>query len=118
MNTLEAKNEEIESDLKDKIKEFAVFNKESNTHNKELKEQMHEQEKKLKKMERVNKGLTEHVNCKEMQMNGAHRNQRNRHQRQREGSCRVRNKELKKEGCEHRKKENVKVRRRQKNVGM
>ena len=80
--------------------------------NKELEEKMHEQEEKLKKMERVNKGLTEHVNYKEMQMNEADRNQRKREQRQREGSYRIRNNELKNEWCEYRKKENVKVRRR------
>ena len=37
-NKLEVKNDEIESDLKDKIKEFAVFKKESKMHNKELEE--------------------------------------------------------------------------------
>ena len=80
--------------------------------NKELEEQTCEQEQKLKKMERVNKGLTEDVNHEEMQMNEAVRNQIKRDQIQREGSHRVRNNELKKEGCKCRKKENVKVRRR------
>ena len=70
---------------------------------------MCEQEQKLMEMERVNKGLTDCVNNKEMQTNEADRNQRKREQRQREGSHRVRNKELKNEGCEHRKKKNVNV---------
>ena len=117
MNELEVKNDEIESDLKDKTKEFAVFKKESNMCNKELEEQMHQQENKLKKMERVNEGLTQHANHKEMQTNEADRNQRQRDQRQIEGSCRVRSNELKNEGHENRKRENVKARRRQKNTG-
>ena len=37
---LEVKNDEIESNSKDKTKEFAVFKKESKVHNKELEEQM------------------------------------------------------------------------------
>ena len=91
MNKLEVKNDETKSDLKDETKEFAVFNKKSVMCKLELEEQMREQEKQLEKMERVNKGLTEHVNFKEMQMNEANRNQRTQDQRQREGSHRVRN---------------------------
>ena len=69
VNELEVKNDEIESDSKNKTKEFAVFNKKSIVHNKELEEQMHEQEIKLTIMERVNKGFNDHVNDKEMQTN-------------------------------------------------
>ena len=60
--------------------------------NKELEEQMCEQSKKLWNMEKVNKGLTDYVNYKEMQKNEADGNQRKRDQRQREGSCEVRKK--------------------------
>ena len=79
---------------------------------------MHEKEIKLKKVRRVKKGLSERVSRKELQMNEVERNQRKQDQRQREGSHRAGNNELKNEGCEHGKKQNLKVRRRQKNTGM
>ena len=82
MNNLEVDNDEIESDLKNEIKEFAVFNKKSIMRDKKLEEKMHEQEQKLMKIERVNKGLTDHVNHKEIQTNEAERNQRKLEQRQ------------------------------------
>ena len=66
INKLEVKNDEKESDLKDNTKDFAAFKKESKMPHKELEEQVHEQENKLRKKERNNKGLTEHLSHKEM----------------------------------------------------
>ena len=83
-----------------------------------MEEQAHEKESKLKNVRRVKKGLAERVSHKEVQMNEVETNQRKQDQRQREGSHRARNNELKNEGCEHGKKQKVKVRRRQKNTGM
>ena len=78
MSKLEVKNDEIESDSKYKTKEFDICKKEIKTRNKELEEETHEQERKLKKIEKVNEGLAEHVNHKEMKMNEVDRNQRKR----------------------------------------
>ena len=77
MSKLEVKNGETDSDLKDKVKEFAVFQKESKARGKEMEEQAREQESKLKKMERLNKGLAETVSYKETQMNEVDRNEKN-----------------------------------------
>ena len=71
MSKLQVKNDEIESDLKDETKEFAVFKKESKVRDKEMEEQVREQEKKLNKMERDHKGLAEHVSHKEMHATSA-----------------------------------------------
>ena len=71
---------------------------------------MHEKSKKLWKIEKVNKGLTDCVNYKETNKKEAEGTQRlTRDQRQRAGSYEVRKKELKNEGRKHRKKGSVKT---------
>ena len=71
---------------------------------------MHEKSKKLWKIEKVKKGLTDYINYKEIKKKEVDGTQRStRDQRQRAGSYEVRKKELKNEGCEHRKKGSVKT---------
>ena len=69
-----------------------------------MEEQTHEQSEKSWKIDKVNKGLTHHVNFKEMQKNEVDGNQRKR-----EGSHEVRKNELKNEWCKYRKKGGVKT---------